>query len=316
MGAIFIIVLIILAFSLFVYVDNAEWKELSYSVQEQLFSNKKYGAYRIRNAQSTIIVLILLSCLALAGGAIFVKRGLGVGSPPIQDIVKELSDTVQFNLEMQEPLETPPSQFKFEGNNGDSQPVAQEGSDEPADEEQEETTSQTISKQPKEQRTKPKNSNPEQSIYDFEKEQFKLSGGAAERERIQREMDERKRQREQKAKQQAQNGGVGGNAGGKPSSSEGETMVSWDLDGRDAHQKNDWHVRNPGYTCGKGINAKVIIKVKVNSNGEVVTATSMAPPGTNSCCVDQALKYARLSRFEYSSKILQEGTITYHFKSQ
>ncbi len=316
MGAIFIIVLILLAFSLFVYVDNAEWKELSYSVQEQLFPNKKYGAYRIRNAQSTIIVLILLSCLALAGGAIFVKRGLNAGGPPIQDIVKEISDTVQFNLEMQEPLETPPSQFKFEGDNGDSQPVAQEGSDEPDDEEVEETNPQNVANKPKDQNTKPKNSNPEQSIYDFEKEQFKQSGGAAERERIQREMDERKRQREQKAKQQAQNGGAGGNAGGKPSSSEGETMVSWDLDGRDAHQKNDWYVRNPGYTCGKGINAKVVIKVKVNSNGEVVTATSMAPPGTNTCCIDQALKYARLSRFEYSSKMLQEGTITYHFKSQ
>ena len=199
MVAIFIIVFIILAFSLFVYVDNAEWKELSYSVQEQLFPNKKYGAYRIRNAQSTIIVLILLVSLALAGGGIFLKRGLNAGAPPVQDLVKEISDTVQFNLEMQEPLETPPSQFQFEGDNGDGQPVAQEGSDEPADEEQEETTSQTVSNQPKEPKNKPKNTNPEQSIYDFEKEQFKLSGGAAERERIQREMEERKRQRETKS---------------------------------------------------------------------------------------------------------------------
>jgi len=56
--------------------------------------------------------------------------------------------------------------------------------------------------------------------------------------------------------------------------------------------------------------------VKVNANGDVIYAKSTAPEGTNQCCVDKAEAYARKSRFEYASKSLQEGTITYTFKSQ
>lgn len=320
MVVIFILVFIIFAISLYEYQDNAEWKELSYSVSNKLFRNKKYGGYAIRNAQSWILVVILLVTLAFAGGAIFLKRGLNMGSAPILDMVKEVSDTVQFTLNDPETeVATPPSKFNFDGNNGDNLPQAVDGGDKGSDDEDDPSTTsnKTPSNSSDNSSSKSKNNNPEQSIYDFEKEQFKNAGGAAERERIQKEMEQRKRDREAKNKQkQGQTGGNGGVAGTKGSSNEGETMVSWDLDGRNAHQKNDWYVRNPGYTCGKGINAKVVIKVRVNSNGDVITVTSQAPPGTNECCIEQAKKYAKMSRFEFSDKQWQEGTITYNFKSQ
>ena len=68
--------------------------------------------------------------------------------------------------------------------------------------------------------------------------------------------------------------------------------------------------------CGKGLNEKIVVKVKVHSNGDVYWAQSQAPADANPCCVEQAMNYAKKSRFEYAATPIQEGTITYYFKSQ
>lgn len=223
---------------------------------------------------------------------------------------------------MQNTVDTPPSAFNHQGNNGDNQPVAQNGSqsDEDGESERPQTTSTTPTT-PKENTSssgqKPnKRTSAEQSIYDFERQLKESTGGNAERERIQKEWDERKRQRENKEKQKPAITGGNGGVAGTNSGVDGKTLVTWDLDGRKAHQNDDANVKIPGYTCGKGINAKVTVRVKVNANGDVIFAKSIAPEGTNPCCVDKAEAYAKKSRFEYASKSLQEGTITYTFKSQ
>jgi len=100
----------------------------------------------------------------------------------------------------------------------------------------------------------------------------------------------------------------------------GNVMVDWSLPSRDAHQKNNWFVRNPGYTCGYGASGMVTILIKVNQNGNITSASYDASQssGASSCMITQALKYAKMSRFSYSGSApkIQSGRITYTFISQ
>ncbi len=96
----------------------------------------------------------------------------------------------------------------------------------------------------------------------------------------------------------------------------GETMVSFELDNRFPLNNNDWHVRNPGYTCGN-VEGKVVVTIRVNNNGDVVSAKYIPEESTNAnyCMIRQAEKYALLSRFNYSSNAprTQDGKISYLF---
>ncbi|MBN4077516.1 hypothetical protein JYT25_00020 [bacterium AH-315-C20] len=93
----------------------------------------------------------------------------------------------------------------------------------------------------------------------------------------------------------------------------GQVMVSFNLKGRDAY-----NLPVPGYTCnGSG---KVVIQIKVDKNGDI-RETSFLPsrsPGATSCMVNKAKRYAKKSRFNFSSSVsgTQTGTITYQFKGQ
>jgi hypothetical protein len=129
-------------------------------------------------------------------------------------------------------------------------------------------------------------------------------------------MARRKKEREEKKRQQQKvDGGIGGNVGTN-SGTQGKTLAEWNMNGRSPYQKNPDYIKIPGYMCGKGVNEKIVVKIKVNSNGDVYYAQSMAPSSANPCCVEQALIYAKKSRFDYSEKPIEEGTITYYFKSQ
>lgn len=129
-------------------------------------------------------------------------------------------------------------------------------------------------------------------------------------------MEQRKKEREEKKKQQQKvDGGQGGNVGTN-SGTQGKTLAEWNMNGRKPHQNNPDYIKIPGYMCGKGVNEKIIVQIRVNSNGDVYDAKSLAPDGANPCCVEQALKYAKKSRFEYSDKAIDVGTITYYFKAQ
>jgi hypothetical protein len=156
----------------------------------------------------------------------------------------------------------------------------------------------------------------EQAVKDYEKELFEESGGSQERKRIQEQM-ERDRQNNEKAttpttKPQAKSGG--------DKAFDGAVMVEWSLADRFPHQKNNWYVRNPGYTCGYGSNGVVFVDIKVNSNGDVIQANYSASrsQNANACMIEQGVNYAKKSRFAYSSSApkIQEGTIVYRFVSQ
>ena len=98
----------------------------------------------------------------------------------------------------------------------------------------------------------------------------------------------------------------------------GYVMVSWSLTERTAYLNNNWYVRNPGYTCDQDSYGKITIQIKVDQNGSVIYASVLEKGDASQCMINQAIKYAKLSRFNYSITATpnQIGTITYTFISQ
>ena len=100
----------------------------------------------------------------------------------------------------------------------------------------------------------------------------------------------------------------------------GEVMVEWELSGRTAYKNDNWHVRNPGYTCGYNSKGTILVRIKVNRNGSVVDAQIDNSSSTNvsACMKSKALEYAKKSRFNFKSSgsSLQTGYISYKFISQ
>ena len=158
--------------------------------------------------------------------------------------------------------------------------------------------------------------NVEQSVKDYEKKLFEEAGGAAKRQAISDEMVKRKRELTNT-----------GNSTNKKDATQktggstaylGNVMVDWSLKGRSPHQNDNYWVRNPGYTCGYGSAGTITVHIKVNQNGDVISAVPTASSGSNQCMIEQAVAYAKKSRFNYSSSAStqQEGVITYKFISQ
>jgi len=311
---VYILFILIIIFSLYQYVDNSEWEEFHAKNFKTIFEhrNKRYGAYQIRARQPAIMMYVLLVVVLLGVIAVYAKTIVdnyeGLNAMTFSDV----SDTTQFTLSNQNVEETPPAQFNYQGENGDGLPEAKDGGEKRED--NPESTEPSSKPQPKPEPTKPRT--PEESIEDFEKQQFEMTGGAAEREKIQKEMEKRKKEREEKKRQQQrQEGGNGGNIGNN-SGKQGKNLAEWDVNGRRPLQNNPDYIKIPGYMCGRSVTATIVVKVKVNSNGDVYWAQSLAPADANPCCVEQALNYAKKSRFEYSEKPIEEGTITYSFKPQ
>lgn len=159
-----------------------------------------------------------------------------------------------------------------------------------------------------------KASDGEKEVKELEKKLFAEASGNAERKKIQEEMDKRKKdQKENKTTKPENTTTTGGNK-----AYDGNVMVKW-YD-RDPHQNNNWYVRNPGYTCGYGASGKVVVRIKVNQNGDVSSATydPSASTNANACMIEQAVKYAKMSRFMYSASApkIEDGWISYTFVSQ
>lgn len=160
------------------------------------------------------------------------------------------------------------------------------------------------------------NRTPEQVANDIKQLEAQMrqdAGGAEERAKLQKLIDQRKK--EQQVMQNNSQNNSSENLTTAPNKYAGQTMVSWDLNGRKAHQNNDYYVRNPGYRCDRA-NGIVIIDVKTNANGDVTSASYNEGASRNAtpCMVDHALQYAKMSRFEYSSDgSKQTGYIKYTF---
>lgn len=148
----------------------------------------------------------------------------------------------------------------------------------------------------------------------LEQEMYEEAGGEKTRAEIRQEMEQRRLEAAKNPKED--NGPSRQETGNKAFA--GNVMVDWSLANRNPHKNNNWYVRNPGYTCGYGSSGIVTVRIHVNSNGDVTSASYDASQssGANSCMIQQAIKYAKLSRFNYAKAKSQEGRITYTFIAQ
>lgn len=163
---------------------------------------------------------------------------------------------------------------------------------------------------------------PNKTVADVEAEYKKLeqqmyeeAGGDKTREQIKKEMEARKQAELDAAQKNNKTAPTNTNSGDKVYA--GNVMAEWELSGRTPHQNNEWYIRKPGYMCGKG-SGRVMVLIKVNANGNVIEASYSSSQSTNAnqCMIDNALKYAKMSRFNYSSSGVQSGHIAYVFVSQ
>ncbi|NRA13615.1 MAG: hypothetical protein HRT57_16860 [Crocinitomicaceae bacterium] len=162
------------------------------------------------------------------------------------------------------------------------------------------------------------NQTPEQaakSIADLENEMKRDAGGAKERARLEGLIADRKAHQQALLDKIKNNPKLVPNKGGAKKYA-GQTMVSFDLGGRDAYQNNKWFVRNPGYKCDNSSRVTVIVDIIVGNDGYVTSAVynSAKSSGASSCEINSALTYAKKSRFMYkASGGNQSGWISYIF---
>lgn len=153
-----------------------------------------------------------------------------------------------------------------------------------------------------------------QDIKALEQQMKNEAGGSKERAEIQQLIDQRKEQ--QKAAQEAEKNKPTPTTNGSEFAHKGNNMVGWDLGDRGALNNNAGAVPIPGYTCGPQANGIVIIDIKTNNNGNVISAKFNASrsQNANGCMIEQALIYAKRARFEYSTKPNEQtGYIKYTF---
>ena len=156
----------------------------------------------------------------------------------------------------------------------------------------------------------------EKQVRDEERKMFEEAGGDAKRKAI---LDQAQKNDQVKNKDVKSEPTKSSNAGGE-NAAKGSVMVEWTLINRTPHLNDEWYVRNPGYTCGKGARGRVVIDIKVGPDGRVKSAScdQAASSISTPCMLEQALKYAQMSRFNYSGAAgaLQSGKIFYTFVAQ
>jgi len=156
--------------------------------------------------------------------------------------------------------------------------------------------------------------NPEQSARDFERSLYEEFGGAKERERIRTESAERLKN---SVPNSANRNVSSTNQSGSQNQFAGSVMVDFSLPGRTAFENKKWYVRNPGYTCGYNSAGTVVVNISVNNAGRVISKSVDQNRSSNAsaCMMEQALKYAGMSRFNAGSGTVS-GYISYRFVSQ
>lgn len=156
--------------------------------------------------------------------------------------------------------------------------------------------------------------NPEQAARDYERSLYEEFGGAKERERIRTESAERLKS----TNNNTSNRTLGSNnQSGSQNQYAGSVMVDFSLPGRTAFENKKWYIRNPGYTCGYNSSGTVVVNITVNNAGRVVSKgiDQNRSSSASACMMEQALKYAGMSRFNSGSGTVS-GYISYRFVSQ
>jgi TonB family protein len=152
----------------------------------------------------------------------------------------------------------------------------------------------------------------EESIRDYERKLFEEYGGKKDK-----TTPTTKQETVPNKKQTTSQGNKDpNNQSGSNTAYAGAANASFDLKNRSPFQNDGYWIRKPSYMCnGRG---KVAVKIMVDQGGTVTSATVSSSSNATACMLEQAVKYAKLSRFNYSKTApkLQEGTIIYSFDPQ
>ncbi len=151
----------------------------------------------------------------------------------------------------------------------------------------------------------------DQSVEELEKQFYEESGGKAQRDKIQADMELRKKEQEKNKTSKSEKNDNMNNAGAE-NAPPPNVLASWNLKNR-TNQK----LPKPGYLCPQGTSGKVTVRIKVDQNGYVTEAKLDAANSTKlaGCMVENAESYALKARFNISASApgIQEGTITYTY---
>lgn len=317
-----VLILMVLSVSLYDFFVTRAWHEVTYfenNEQTSALRERHRRANSIRKAYNRIMLVIVGGLLAATVSAIFVNEKFGGGTGPIKPLPP--IDTVQMTLEAPplEPIETLPETYKLEGNSvrnsrAQEEQKAEEGKDKPsgADDRPKSTPHDkpptpdspvlparlSLLKRPK-------------NMNDADWEVYKK--GEETRQDI---LERTEVQKKKAAAKEAQDALTKSQNGAKPTKPEqsasktGTADVDWDHNWRKAHQNNDDKVPTPKYMCD--FSGKVVVLVKVNADGTVRSAKALTT-NVAGCLIQEAERYALKARFEASSKLLDEGKLTYTF---
>lgn len=320
MVVLILLIISAVAISLYEYHTSKDAKRLTEQVAKEI--NPRYGAAGLAKLQNTVMGVIVLLAVIIVAAAIGIDRGVGGFGNSLSDQQPvEISDTFQMTLNAPpvEPVETLPPSYTINdvrpgaGEHSEEQQAAEERRKSDGTRNDTGNNTDNSTTQGGAGTTRKRNS-AEQDVYDFERKLFEEAAGNRERDQILKEQEENRRKRAEKAQQDqeaknASKANQGGSSGAK-----GKTMVSYVLEGRSPFNNNISNIANPGYTCGQGLSGEVVIKIKVNSNGNVTSATVISNiSNLNPCLPEQARIYALKSRFNPAALENQEGTITYRF---
>lgn len=304
-----IILLFITAVSLYEFRDSKDARKITEIASKSLDS--KHGAHNLQRFQSYVLAVILGVLFVVIALTSTIYDNMSFVSSVLDRTDPNRVDTLDkvFNLpapdDAKKQVEIQQMVFQGDGGYSDRTQIAQE----------EAHKSDGISHQNEREENprKDKSESTEQQVYDFEKQLFEETGGTQKRANIERQREETRKKKEQFDRQQ-QEQRVRAGVQNPTIAKGGRTMVSYHLPGRKPHNNDIYYVRNPGYTCEQGSKGEVVINIEVNSSGNVIsTEPKSSYSNLNPCLVEQALKYARLSRFDNSSQGSQRGTITYVF---
>lgn len=150
--------------------------------------------------------------------------------------------------------------------------------------------------------------NVDKSVQDLEKQFYEESGGKAERDKIAKEMEQRKLDQDKNTAKNPTNQNTSGSNNAPPSN----VLASWNLKDR-----TNSKLPKPGYLCPQGTSGKVTVRIKVDQNGYVTDARIDPSLSSKliSCMIENAEAYALKARFNISNTapLVQEGTITYTY---
>lgn len=316
--------LVVLGVSLYNYFDSRDLNQMTSAAHNNLLfdhRNQRYGAYSIRKTYNRVMLIVLAAVIVLFAICLGAQYQFFHGGKPNAMKPPIIMDTTLLSLNVPPKDEVPtlPPSYNIKSNHGSG---GQNQNDQ--DKLEKRIADPTNPKDPE----APKNNNAKPDAPK-EPEKPKVKSSSSEINELKDHTDDvmaqaKARAEARKAKaqqrqdaQKSQGNNTKSSNGNEGSQPKNQPMVDFVLNGRAPYDNDIWYVRNPGYTCGKGVAGTIVVNIKVNANGNVTSAIPASDvSGVDPCLVEKAIEYAKKSRFNSSAKAMQEGSITYKFKAQ